>query len=83
MRPEDGTIICWIVIIHRAPYVKTKYGWNARRGLESEAGCVQTLQLIASVRGAIDSLMAEVAENHMRVHVVDPARERNGCPWRS
>ena len=47
------------------------------RALETEAGCAQTLQLIASVRGAINSLTAEIMEDHIRVHVVDPARERN------
>ena len=47
------------------------------RALETEAGCAQTLQLIASIRGAINSLMAEIMEDHIRVHVVDPARERN------
>lgn len=47
------------------------------RALKTEAGCAQTLQLIASVRGAINSLMAEIMEDHIRVHVVDPARERN------
>jgi len=47
------------------------------RALETEAGCAQTLQLIASVRGAINSLMAEIMEDHIRLHVVDPARERN------
>jgi DNA-binding FrmR family transcriptional regulator len=47
------------------------------RALETEAGCAQTLQLIASVRGAINGLMAEIMEDHIRVHVVDPARERN------
>ena len=47
------------------------------RALETEAGCAQTLQLIASVRGAINSLMAEIMEDHIRVHVVDPERARN------
>jgi DNA-binding FrmR family transcriptional regulator len=47
------------------------------RSLENEVGCAQTLQLIASVRGAINSLMAEIMEDHIRFHVVDPARERN------
>jgi len=47
------------------------------RALETEAGCAQTLQLIASVRGAMNRLTAEIMEDHIRVHVVDPARERN------
>ena len=47
------------------------------RAVETEAGCAQVLQLIASVRGAVNSLMAEIMEDHIRVHVIDPARERN------
>ena len=47
------------------------------RALQTEAGCAETLQLITSVRGAITGLMAEVMEDHIRVHVIDPARERN------
>ncbi|MBX9896831.1 MAG: metal/formaldehyde-sensitive transcriptional repressor [Qipengyuania sp.] len=45
------------------------------RALESEKGCSDVLQLIASVRGAMNGLTAEVMEDHIRFHVVDPARE--------
>jgi len=45
------------------------------RALQAEVGCADVLQVIASVRGAVDSLMAEVMEDHIRFHVVDPARE--------
>ena len=38
------------------------------RALEAEAGCEQVLHLIAGVRGA----MAEVVEDHVRTHLVDP-----------
>ena len=47
------------------------------RALESELGYTQVLQLIASVRGAVNGLMAEVMEDHIRLHVVDPRRERD------
>jgi DNA-binding FrmR family transcriptional regulator len=47
------------------------------RALESEVGCADVLQIIASVRGAVNSLMSEVMEDHIRFHVVDPARERD------
>ena len=47
------------------------------RALESEAGCADVLQLIASVRGAVSGLMGEVMEDHIRLHVVDPRRERD------
>jgi DNA-binding FrmR family transcriptional regulator len=43
------------------------------RLLEAESeGCASILQLIASCRGAINGLMAEVIEGHIRFHVVDP-----------
>ena len=45
------------------------------RALEAETGCSDVLQLIASVRGAMNGLMAEVMEDHIRMHVVDPANE--------
>ncbi|MBS1875003.1 MAG: metal/formaldehyde-sensitive transcriptional repressor [Acidobacteria bacterium] len=43
------------------------------RALEAESGCAEVLRLIASVRGAVSGLMAEVVEGHIRVHVVEPA----------
>ena len=40
------------------------------RALEEEVGCADVLQVIASVRGAINGLMAEVIEDHVRNHIV-------------
>lgn len=45
------------------------------RALETETDCAEVLQLIASVRGAMNGLMAEVMEDHIRMHVVDPASD--------
>ena len=45
------------------------------RTLEDEAGCATVLHLIVAVRGAINGLMAEVIEDHIRLHVVDPAKD--------
>ena len=39
------------------------------RALNGEAECGDVLRLIASARGAMDSLMAEVIEGHVRDHV--------------
>lgn len=47
------------------------------RALESEKGCADVLHLIAGARGAINGLMAEVLEDHIRLHVVDPDKERD------
>lgn len=44
------------------------------RSLESEAGCEQVLHQIAGVRGAMAGLMAEVVEDHIRTHLVDPGK---------
>jgi DNA-binding FrmR family transcriptional regulator len=38
------------------------------RALESEKECSEVLRLIAAARGAMDSLMAEVLEGHIREH---------------
>jgi len=49
------------------------------RALEAEVGCADVLQIIASVRGAVNGLMAEVIEDHVRCHVGAPslaAKER-------
>ena len=45
------------------------------RALEQEIGCSDVLQLIAGARGAINGLMAEVMEDHIRMHIIDPERE--------
>ena len=41
------------------------------RALDGEAGCEQVMHQIASVRGAMAGLMAEVLEDHVRTHLVD------------
>jgi DNA-binding FrmR family transcriptional regulator len=45
------------------------------RALDQEIGCADVLQLIAGARGAINGLMAEVMEDHIRAHIINPARE--------
>jgi DNA-binding FrmR family transcriptional regulator len=45
------------------------------RALDAEIGCTDVLMLVASMRGAINGLTAELMEDHIRHHVVDPDRE--------
>ena len=45
-----------------------------RRGLVAEQDCTDLMQLIAAAHGAMNSLMAEVVEGHVRYHMVDPDR---------
>jgi DNA-binding FrmR family transcriptional regulator len=42
------------------------------RLLEAEADCSKTLHLTVACRGAINSLMTEILEGHIRFHVVNP-----------
>jgi DNA-binding FrmR family transcriptional regulator len=42
------------------------------RALEQEAECSDVLHNISACRGAMDALMAEVIEGHIRFHSLDP-----------
>ena len=44
------------------------------RALDGEAGCAQIMHQIAGCRGAINGLLVEVVEDHIRTHLVDPAK---------
>ena len=46
------------------------------RALEADAACIEVLRQIASVRGAVGGLKAEVIEDHLREHVVDAESEQ-------
>ena len=39
------------------------------RGLEEDAHCAEVLQRLAAARGAINSLMGELMEEHIRNHM--------------
>jgi DNA-binding FrmR family transcriptional regulator len=45
------------------------------RDLEEERDCSETLRMIAACRGAMNGLMQQVLEGHIRHHVVDPRRK--------
>ena len=42
------------------------------RALESEAGCERVMHLLASTRAAMAGLTAEVVEEHVRTHLMEP-----------
>ena len=45
------------------------------RALEAEIGCADVLMLVASMRGAVNGLTAELIEDHICHHVVNPDRD--------
>lgn len=42
------------------------------RALDTEQGCAEVLHQIAAIRGAVQGLMGEVMEGHIREHVAGP-----------
>jgi len=45
------------------------------RALVTEQDCSDVLRLITAARGAMNGLMAELLEDHVRFHVLDPKRK--------
>ena len=43
------------------------------RALEAETSCAEILNQVASVRGAVTGLTAELIEDHLREHVLEAA----------
>lgn len=48
------------------------------RALEEEAGCAFVLQTVTSARGALNGLVAELIEGHIRTHVAPAERTTAG-----
>jgi FrmR/RcnR family transcriptional regulator, repressor of frmRAB operon len=42
------------------------------RALATETECARVMHMIAGIRGSVSGLMAEVIEDHVRTHLVDP-----------
>lgn len=55
---------------------------GVERALEAEVACAEVLRQLASVRGAMNGLTAEVMEDHLREHVLaaetDAERHQGG-----
>ena len=47
------------------------------RALDADAGCNEVMRLLTAARGAINGIMAEVVEDHIGMHMIDPERKRS------
>ncbi len=47
------------------------------RAVEADGECARVLQQATSCRGAMDGFIAEVIEDHIREHMVDPQAPRD------
>ena len=45
------------------------------RALTEEKGCYDVLQTVTAARGALNGLVAEMIEDHIRFHVLDPGEK--------
>jgi DNA-binding FrmR family transcriptional regulator len=45
------------------------------RSLVDKTDCADILMLLANVRGGINGLMAEVLEDHIRLHIATPEKD--------
>ena len=62
-------------LLHRIRRIKGQI--NAiEKALDGEEECSKVLQTIAACRGAINGLMAEVLEGHVRFHIVDSRQKQ-------
>jgi DNA-binding FrmR family transcriptional regulator len=61
-------------LLHRVRRVRGQVE-AVERALEEKKGCATVLHLIVAARGALNGLMTEVIEDHIRLHVVDPAKD--------
>ena len=48
---------------------------SIERSLTNDDDCADVPMLLANVRGGINSLMAEVLEDHIRLHLLFPRQE--------
>ena len=51
--------------------------------LNEEQECSAILQTLAACRGAMDSLLFEIIDGHIRFHIVDPDRQPTSEPARA
>jgi DNA-binding FrmR family transcriptional regulator len=47
------------------------------RAVEDDRECARVLQQATSCRGALDGFIAEVIEDHVREHMIDPSAPRD------
>ena len=62
-----------IKLLHRIRRIRGQLDAVAA-GIESEAECASVLHTLVACRGALNSLVVEMIEDHVRYHVVDPRR---------
>ena len=76
MAERDGERV---KLINRAKRIHGQMG-KVERSLAEKEDCTEVLMLLAAVRGGIDALMAEVLEDHIRLHLLDRGQTKALTP---
>ena len=50
------------------------------RALTAGDECADILMLLAAIRGGVNGLMAEILEDHIRLHMMSPGKEEADSP---
>lgn len=66
-------------LLNRVRRIKGQISGIEKTFEAGEPDCSTIMQTIAACRGAINGLMAEVVEAHIREHVIDPGRKPSGA----
>ncbi len=61
-----------VKLVNRAKRIHGQMERVERSLTEEQQDCGNVLMLLAAVRGGIDGLMAEVLEDHIRLHLIGP-----------
>jgi DNA-binding FrmR family transcriptional regulator len=60
-------------LLHRIARIRGQLN-AVENGIADEEDCAAVLQTLVSCRGALNGLISELLEEHVRNHVVDPAK---------
>jgi DNA-binding FrmR family transcriptional regulator len=60
-------------LLHRVRRIRGQIE-AVERALENDGKPFAILQTVAATRGALNSLMVEIIEGHVRLHLLDPAQ---------
>lgn len=58
-------------LLHRVRRLRGQLA-GIEKALEEEKDCAEVLQTLAACRGALNGLLAEIIEGHIRFHLLDP-----------
>ncbi|HZR04479.1 MAG TPA: metal/formaldehyde-sensitive transcriptional repressor [Candidatus Udaeobacter sp.] len=69
-------------LLHRVRRLRGQLN-AVEKALESGQDCSAVLLTLAACRGAMDGLMSEIIEGHIRFHILDPRHEPTAAQKRA